>query len=550
MLHSLRQISSFAGPLPLSLLLLLSLAACSPSQGNPSASSAASADKLSAQPQGSPSPSATSALELTSRLASANAKITLRPERKETLQVFETADDEVPYLMFVLPNDEMAQKILKMQENDVWLYYLHLLDKDPEDLHLTLSLASANLLFENPGYARNLTQRILKVVPNFAPALLLEGEVLLKQGTPSIATDHLSKAIAADPEYAPFYLERGIAWMKDNRYTEAKTDFLAYQQKRPNDPYGYYFLGKLYLSSSSTPEAAKSALPSLNQALELAPQNWRFHMIHGLCQAKMKLPEAAKQDFERAIELGSGIYQAAFDIAQSLTQAGFYPEGQKQFEAAIALKPERLKNYSALAENLRLQKQYRQAIGGINQALEKLKTDKALLKARAQIYYEMNEYQKAITDLDAVIEPEFPQNWRTEIIARAKAKSGLGDYQGALADFKLAYIDSDADAINELGMVYFRMKDYASALREFNRALTKTAYPHVLQTINNNKASALASMGQYEEAIKIYLEIEAQSPDFPGLQGNLGLAYTLLGKCDEAGTHYAKAGMTARSCPV
>ena len=67
----------------------------------------------------------------------------------------------------------------------------------------------------------------------------------------------------------------------------------------------------------------------------------------------------------------------------------------------------------------------------------------------------------------------FAQSTPQEFIQKAKARTGYGDYQGAIADYSEAikYNPFDADFYNNRGQVQYVLKNYRAAVADFNKTL-------------------------------------------------------------------------------
>ncbi len=152
-----------------------------------------------------------------------------------------------------------------------------------------------------------------------------------------------------------------------------------------------------------------------------------------------------------------------------------------------------------------------------------------------------------------------------EIIARepgnAEAHQMLGVIAGQASDFEAAEKHlataialkphRSALPIHELANLLWRQGRIEEAARAFEQVLHLSQHPGLdldpgkqsalLNDARFGFGSTLSSLGFHQRAVTILRELERQSPDYSGLQVNLGLALMKLGRCAEAIACYDRA---------
>jgi len=91
----------------------------------------------------------------------------------------------------------------------------------------------------------------------------------------------------------------------------------------------------------------------------------------------------------------------------------------------------------------------------------------------------------------------------------------LGQYEEAIIQFDLGYIEKDIKIIKEnnkralrgKGITYYNMKQYQKAIEQFDLALQIDVLTELTMDILYYKGSALMMTGSYEEATKVYTEL-------------------------------------------
>jgi len=101
----------------------------------------------------------------------------------------------------------------------------------------------------------------------------------------------------------------------------------------------------------------------------------------------------------------------------------------------------------------------------------------------------------------------------------------------------------EAATIKRAGDLYLGKKEYANAIALYNQALQLDS---TMKGAEANKAMAFYSMGNYQEAIKVYRELLKEQPDYPDLvYYNLAEIYSKTGNKKEALKCYVSASKTA-----
>lgn len=95
-----------------------------------------------------------------------------------------------------------------------------------------------------------------------------------------------------------------------------------------------------------------------------------------------------------------------------------------------------------------------------------------------------------------------------------------------------------ADAYNQMGVAYYRRKDYQKAFEKYQLALNANPSD---ATIHNNLGTVLFETGQYQEAINAFSQAIRYKKDYPEAYANLGSAYGMLKQYDNAISYLLQA---------
>jgi len=196
----------------------------------------------------------------------------------------------------------------------------------------------------------------------------------------------------------------GIQLFKEKKYAEAKKFFQSFTESNQNDPAGAYYLGRLFLWEGNYDKA----IDWLDKAIELDQTNSGYHFWLGNAYGvkaqragllkKASAAKNVKKEFERAVELNPENIDARFGLLQFYQMApgimggskdkareqaeaikkrnGYqghlafglihtineeYALAEKEYQAAIAVKPEDTQPYYLLSYLYGRQKQFDKA---------------------------------------------------------------------------------------------------------------------------------------------------------------------------------------------
>ena len=128
----------------------------------------------------------------------------------------------------------------------------------------------------------------------------------------------------------------------------------------------------------------------------------------------------------------------------------------------------------------------------------------------ANNYLYANKYDTAIIFFTKIIE-NFPatDEYKLSFLYRAKAKSGINDFAGALHDLDI-YISLDnclsqwcSESFYQRGLVNFKMQNYQNAIADFSKVMTDTTYLN-LKYCYFYRAFCLGETDKYIQAVQDY----------------------------------------------
>lgn len=239
-------------------------------------------------------------------------------------------------------------------------------------------------------------------------------------------------------------------------------------------------------------------------ALELNSQSWRAHYYAGFGSARAGATDDALRQFNAALAIKPDYTAARFGLGNVLAARGDLDAAIEQYRKVLVVEPRGAEVHfnlgNAFAKANRL-----------SEAVEHYETSQRADPGNASIYINLGHVL-------------FKQNKLGEAIAQ---------YRKALA------IDPDAaDAHYSLANLLATRGDLDEALDHYRSALRVNPF---YSGVHHNLGAILAQRGQLDEAIRHFRLALRIRPDFADAHESLARALALQGKADEAVQHYREA---------
>ena len=113
------------------------------------------------------------------------------------------------------------------------------------------------------------------------------------------AIEHYTEAIHLDPNHAPAYYSRGIAYHNLGEHQRAIQDYDKAIQLDPDYALAYGSRGSAYYCL----EQYQRAVEDLDKAIQLDPTHYRDYYVRGAAYDELGQYERSDQDFDKAEEL-------------------------------------------------------------------------------------------------------------------------------------------------------------------------------------------------------------------------------------------------------
>ena len=333
-----------------------------------------------------------------------------------------------------------------------------------ETLNIRLAQALGRLNMINPAY--QVLQEALKASPNSVRLASAMTAVVIKMGRNQEAIDLLQHAVDTNPGNQEAQVELFRLLVLTNHITQAQPMGPKMLELHPKDPEVLYLNGIIFRSVGDYPKAKTL----LEQAVAIDPNFFNSRYNLGMVLVFLKEWQEAKEQLEKAIELGAPEPQVHFELAKALRGLG--------------------DNDRALAEMQTYQRLKKEEEAGMEASNAAIEGDKAL---------EAGKVQEALTHYREAAEGE-PDN------AQYKYKLSVALHQSGDAEGERAQLEAAvkldpkfAAAQSQLGYLLSRSGDTAGAIDHFKLAVH--AAPEWVEAWIN-LAAQLAIGGQYTDARK------------------------------------------------
>lgn len=226
-----------------------------------------------------------------------------------------------------------------------------------------------------------------------------------------------------------FYF-RGIAHHQTGMYEKALSDFTECVTLAPDNPFAYIAQADTYMQIKAFDKAATC----YSRSIELDPEISQAYLGRAEAYAQRKIRGGVLEDYTAAIKLDRKCAKAYLGRAKLNQYFGNLIDAEKDCTKAIKYAPELLETYH-LRASIRMKWRYNEGI--IEDLLQVIKHNPTDYDSTVQIaiaYLRLGEYEKTLhyCELAIVIQPDHPYAYHI----RGIGKFGLGNYNGAIRDFK------------------------------------------------------------------------------------------------------------------
>ena len=253
------------------------------------------------------------------------------------------------------------------------------------------------------------------------------------------ALDMCATILAADPNCAQAYCERGIIYLTQERYSEAETEFTVAVAIGPDLIQGYVgrARARLALGDDGGGRAdANRAVRMCAQALEENQRDADAYYLRGLARRVIGDEADASWDLTRAVEIRPDFAEARLERAHIYRRQGKLQLAIQHCTEAIEARPDYVSAWLTRARAYYQAQDYQAAIADCTGALQ-VNSDSARAHFnRGLVYAKAGDPPSALADFTRAteIEPDYADAW----LYRGEASYAQGDTEAARAAWQRA----------------------------------------------------------------------------------------------------------------
>ncbi|MBL6838722.1 MAG: tetratricopeptide repeat protein [Puniceicoccaceae bacterium] len=472
------------------------------------------------------------------------------------------------------------------------LLCLSCLDGAPqtERIEFYFGIAEGNYLVGDLGGAERGIEQILRIDPDYIPALTLKARVMLDNKRPEAALEATERALALAPDILEYHLLKARILGQMERHDEASACIQKVIAQAPPESddarAAHQLLGLLLMAEREWDQAAQvfkeiyqvdptsertslrlsseaylekaraaltegepdKALAAIDQAIAVysqqtgqksLQQRTALRLMRARLLAQLGRLEAAIQD----LQILTGQQPENFDALITLASLYASVERWDSLEALIkpiAKRPELqdvalyLEGRAALAKNRvgTARAKFEAAIGALPKEAKLLR--RSLFFYRGICLQQLGRQDEADTEILRAIDAGFRPETREEALIASRTllrAERAAEAIPILEAITLNRIDPGADIWAMLGRAHLTSDTPALALSAFNEALRIAPEQSENRAL---RASLLRKIGDLEGALADYKAALRLSPDNPSIRYALGLVYLQLGRIAEA----------------
>ncbi|PYT20222.1 MAG: hypothetical protein DMG57_42875 [Acidobacteria bacterium] len=316
----------------------------------------------------------------------------------------------------------------------------------------------------------------LRIKPDDIEVLRAAAALDLRHERNDQAISKLEKLIAFERKDAKAFADLGSAYAAIGSYEKAREQFDQALKIRPNDASALVGLGSLDLKTGHT----EDALALLTQAATIDPKAYEPRYLRAAAYNALGRFREAVAEGNEALRLGGTDAEIYYHLARAYRSLGREEDGRKALAEFSRLRSQTKDMDEARREASRLLEQAKPLVdaGNLIAAISLLEGacrlddgNPQLLFRLAGLYFDMQQLESARDYVSKAVVLA-PSEWRYHyLLGLIEKSSGKPDSARASLETTIRLNPSAADAFNQLGDLAMRRRDFADAIRNFEKAV-------------------------------------------------------------------------------
>ena len=404
---------------------------------------------------------------------------------------------------------------------------------NPDNLDARIKTAEFLLLSRQKDDARTHIEDVLQKEPENVDALALLANLELIEGENNEAMQAINKAISVSKETPRLYLIQGRAYAAGKEMDNAEASFKRALELDNKNQGAYITLVSFYMSDRQY-DKARSVLKDMAEAfpessqpyLQLATLDMREHKL-----------ESAGKNLDKAIEITPEDANLKVAVADFMVKQYKMDEAEKLYLEAIE-KAEEKENIKAKLANFYFDlRRYDEAKQEMDVVLASNPKNGIAKLVEAKFELKEGKFNESL-DITSALTGDYP-NWGEVYFIKAMGHYNLKENElakNALLE-AIAKDPAHSKAHSLLGLLLLQEGDFEEAKKEAATALQIDAKN--FQAALTLAKSALFSK-EFENAEKMFSDLDSKIPNNVEILGNLGLAYLGMKQPEDAKAAFEK----------
>jgi tetratricopeptide (TPR) repeat protein len=214
----------------------------------------------------------------------------------------------------------------------------HIVERDAHNAEAQLLLGTALALVPQRSKAIAALRQAIELRPDFAPGYNTLGMTLGRFGEPDAARQAFEKALELDPRFVEAHVNLALILAQRKEFSRAADHLghaIAIQGKSVAAGYSHYLLGKV-LNEQDQPQAA---VQQFERAIELRPNYAEAYLDLGLTQRKLSESSDFMVALKKAAELAPNNPTARYQLGKEYLSRGMPEKALVQLREAARLQP-------------------------------------------------------------------------------------------------------------------------------------------------------------------------------------------------------------------
>jgi tetratricopeptide (TPR) repeat protein len=309
----------------------------------------------------------------------------------------------------------------------------------------------------------------------FPEANLALGDCLVRTGRIDQAIQALNPGLKWGPRWRPrFLVAIGDAELARDSLRAAASYYTRAREESPEDPIAHAALGNFYLARGTY----ELAVPELQAAVDLDTSDFELRYGLGRALAYTQRYDEAFKRYREVVERAPDFAPAQYALGDLYYRWGLGQGDKSKFEDArgpaeryVELRPKDSKGLALLGRTYYQLGLKDSALAMMNRAEQMGEKNKEMYTMRARLHVERKEWDQALADY-ALGDPQPEDQLRI-----AQVRSNQGNFAAAESLYSAMIAADSASwtgkfAMNEMGKMAYRQKDYPRAIGLFERRIS------------------------------------------------------------------------------